>query len=436
MTSNNVAGLALRIVAGLLLAAPAAADFVPRDSAIDVDGNSADDLRVEACSDCGSAPNRLVHVAGSGSFRAGTSTAWDLVDCDDALGATYASNGPFLPSLGEVYLVTSGGAHFGKLRYVGPNQGPPSAGMGLEWQSMTCTLPGVPSTNFIFATYDLLAYFVDVSSNSPTWWDWRLGDGTLLSGAYPTVFHVYECFPLYPLGWFARVCLETSNAGGVGTPHADCLAGPDPAECCKDVWSWPVPSTIYAPDAPVDLDADGLADLQVLATTECGDIPHKFRVEGAVTWGVATTSEPYWAIGLEDLPLTVSGTSDFCIPTADPWSTYVIHATNSIVKVWVPANKNSDPTACIPAGGSPFVRLAHEVLFEDCPATVTDLDASYAHDTVPFATTETHEACFRLAYGPGYLIQGTVTAISGYEILLRDGVSVPSGGEFAARIGW
>jgi hypothetical protein len=421
----------------LLLPAAAFADFVPRGTAIDVDGNGASDLMVEACSDCGSAPNRIVHVSGSGAFRSASSSSWDATDCDAAIDATYVSQGPFLPSTGEVYLVTSGGTHFGKLRYIGPNSAPPTAGMGLEWQSMTCVLPGTPSTNFIFATYDLLAYLVDISSNSPTNYYWRLGDGNTRSGNYPTVFHTYECFPFYPLGWFARVCLENSNAGGDGTPHADCLLDTaHPAACCKDVWSWPVPSIIYAPNAMIDFDTDGIPDLQVLATTECGDIPHKFRPQGSTTWAAPTSSAPYWEIGLEDLPMTATGTSDFCVTTADLWNTHIFHASNSIVKAWVPANKDSSPTACIPAGGSPFVRVAHEILFEDCPATVATIDREYSYDTVAVGTTETHQACVTITYGPSYEVRGTVDAIAGLEIGLENGFEVSAFGSFSAQIGW
>lgn len=315
MTGVRVAAITLMAIVLSSSVSHAAYVLVPRNSTVDVDGDGTGDLKVELCTDCGAAPNRLVHV--NSSFRGFSSRSFANTDCTDVASASFVSNGPFLPSSGEVYLIKSNSGGFGKIQH---NEVSSSSGMELEWVPLSCAVVDPPDSNFTFTTYDLLAFFTDTSTNDPaTSWSWTFGDGGVSSSKNPS--HAYASAGTY------NVCLTGSNAGGTGSTT------------CKNVTVATVPSSTVAPGASFDFDGDTINDIQVLATGACGSIPNLIDPLGTVKWG--SVSKDYRTVTIGDVG-TPSSTSNFCHPVASLFDTGVFETSNgSIVKFWTPQNTAS-----------------------------------------------------------------------------------------------
>ena len=303
----------------LPLAATSEAEIVARNTQLDVTGDGIADIVVKQCTDCGSAPNRLEHL--NSSFRDSIYYGnYAATDCDDIAGKSFASSGPFLPSVNEVLLIkgTNGGSlTFGKMKFNGTST---TAGMDLTYTQLgSCLTDPPPVASFTSSSLDLVASFTDTSTNTPTSWSWTFDDGG--TSTSKNAGHTYLNAGTY------NVCLTATNLGGSSAPS------------CSDVTVAEVTSTLVAPGSQIDFDSDGTNDLSVANNAACNsDDPKSSILLNGATRG--SISKDYSSVTLADAQGASYSTSGPVCDSDEDDSFVLLFKTsnNALIKAWVPAN--------------------------------------------------------------------------------------------------
>jgi PKD repeat protein len=328
---------------------------IARGGTYDFDGDATADLQVlQATSECGGYLNKFSTINGSQRAFAGDYRTQTL---SEAQAATYGS-GLFCGTAGDVtasvFIKTSQNS---LVKFWPADVYASSAGARIEWELLSSGLPPAPTADYTFTTYDLIAFFTDTSTGSPTGWSWSFGDSGSSTAQSPS--HKYAS------AGSRNVQLTASNIGGS-------------TNVTKSVSVSPRPSTTIARGASYDFDGDGVNDIQVLqATSECGGYLNKF----------STVNGSQRAFGGDYRTQTIShaqsasyGTGLFCGSAGDVTETVFIKTSqSSLVKFW-PADVYADASG---------VRLEWELLFNGLPPAPTPNFTYSTYDVVVFFTDTT-----------------------------------------------
>ena len=252
-----------------------------------------------------------------------------------------------------------------------------------------------PTTSWTFTTYDLIAFFTDTSTGRPSAWSWDFGDTNTSTSQNPSYF--------YQSAGTRTVSMTASNTIGSGSA-VDQSVG-----VAKRT------SMTMATGGTVDLDGDGNDDLQAIAQVGCaGDL--NLRVINGSTW--AGASEDYRTVDGADIPVSITGTSDFC--SADEVAglsdtRFVQNSVGDVMKFWTPEVTGS------------LIRLETDVVLELCGASF-DVDLV----GINVLGVDIREACNDISASTVVVMNGgDLTLRAGNSVVLRNGFKVESGGSLS-----
>lgn len=311
----------LIVLAFFLPSAHAAVTTLQNNQTVVFDAPDADLLALECCG--GDTPPALRPQNGSGF--GGSSQSWDDTDCTEAQGINYStSNGGFIPSDGEVWVIRTGAGNFFKLRYINTGSNPTNdTNISFEWEQITsCSLPPAPTADFTFDnSHDVAVQFTDQSTGTVSSRSWDFDDGSNTS----TFTN-----PLYAFsgaGTF-NVCLTVTNTGGSDT-------------ACKDVTvTLDLTAVTVTGGGAIDFDSDSQGDLDTFSPSGCSNEFFAMDPLGAVGW--AGLSKNYDNVVLADAQNASLSTSNFCHPSGTYFETLIVNTTSNLFyKVWIPQNTSS-----------------------------------------------------------------------------------------------
>lgn len=303
------------LIALLCLFLPVAVNAVTQDvnegSSIDTtaDTPASNDLMVMGGS--GNPPTFLVTISPALKADYFGATPYASLGCSDLSGLSFGV-GNFLPSAGQIFFIQDG-TRYAKVRF---NSVTPNVSINLTWDSLgSCSVDPPPVSSFTFTTYDLIGFFTDTSTNSPSAWNWNFGGAGTSSQQNPSFF--------FPSAASYSVELTASNTQTGNTASQNVTVSQQPSVSGSVGFGF-------------DFDGDSLDDLSLLSPNGCS---------GNLTFGVSSgatysfSSGDYRNIVAGDIPAAITGSGNFCAQEGvnglfNPF--FIQNSDGSVAKFWAP----------------------------------------------------------------------------------------------------